>query len=47
MAGRSGGSPMPPATIITSPPSAARTGQLVPYGPRTPTRWPGRRVHSA
>ena len=47
MAGRSGGSPMPPATITTSPPSAARTGQLVPYGPRTPTALPRPRVHSA
>src|SRR6516225_4396588 len=38
---------MPPATITTSPPSASSTGQQVPYGPRTPTRSPGSRAHSA
>src|SRR6516162_2119033 len=47
MAGRTGGSPMPPATITTSPPSASSSGQQEPYGPRTPTRSPGSRVHSA
>src|SRR5215472_6259171 len=38
---------MPPATITRSPPSAAATGQDVPYGPRTPTCCPGRSAHSA
>src|SRR5579875_3659701 len=47
MAGRSGGSPMPPAMTTTSLPSARSTGQLVPYGPRTPIWSPGRAAHSA
>src|SRR5215475_9301943 len=38
---------MPPATITTSPPSAACTGQLVPYGPRTPIWCPVCAEHSA
>src|SRR6516225_9807608 len=47
MAGRTGGSPMPPAMITMSPPSASSSGQQVPYGPRTATRSPGSRAHSA
>src|ERR1700746_3854356 len=38
---------MPPAMITTSPPSASSSGQQLPYGPRTPTRSPGSRAHSA
>src|SRR5215510_11974036 len=40
MTGRSGASPMPPATITTSLPSASSTGQLAPNGPRRPTASP-------
>ena len=38
--GRSGASPMPPATSSTSRPFAASTGQGVPNGPRRPTSSP-------
>ena len=47
MAGRSGASPIPPATITTSPPSAWASGQAVPNGPRTPRASPGPTRHSA
>ena len=40
MTGRSGASPMPPATITTSLPAASSTGQLAPNGPRTPITSP-------
>ncbi len=36
MAGRNGARPMPPATITRSRPFASASGQVVPYGPRTP-----------
>ena len=42
MSGRSGGSPMPPATMTTSRPKASSMGQPRPTGPRSPTCEPGR-----
>ena len=39
-AGRSGASPIPPATTTTSPPVGK--GQVLPNGPRTPRTAPGR-----
>ena len=41
MSGRSGGSPMPPATMTTSRPKASSIGQPRPTGPRSPICEPG------
>ena len=40
MTGRSGARPMPPATMTTSLPCSASSGQPLPNGPRSPTTLP-------
>ena len=47
MTGRTGASPIPPATIMMSLPLASTTGHDDPYGPLMPITAPGRRAQMA